>query len=230
MKLSRLQLDVADRTVRGAIGDPHRMHQLVMSAFPAIVGPARATLGVLHRVEADDLGRCTLYVQSDADPDWSRIPPSVLDARQPQPIQVRDVAEDFAALKPGQILMFRLLANVTRRIDTKTRADGLRRHGKRVPLRDHEARVSWLQRKAAAAGFELVEGWSGHPELRVIEHAQMQGHRGDGEDRRRITFEGVTFEGLLRVRDPAVFRAALRSGFGPARAYGFGLLSFRPLG
>ncbi len=230
MKWSRLHLDVADRTVRGALGDPHRMHQLVMSAFPDAEAPARATLGVLHRVEANDLGRCMVYVQSRSNPDWSRLPPSVFDASHASPIEVRDSTEDFATLRTGQVLMFRLLANVTRRIDTKTREDGIRRHGKRVPLRDHDARVGWLQRKAAAAGFGLMEGWSGQPDLRVLEHAPFEGTRGEGEARRRITFEGVTFEGLLRVLDPAVFRSAVQSGIGPARAYGFGLLSFRPVG
>lgn len=229
MKLSRLHLDVADRTVRSALGDPHRMHQLVMSAFPAVEAPARAKLGVLHRVEASDLGRSMLYVQSATTPDWSLLPPSVFDGRHESPIEVRDLAEDIAGLRPGQILMFRLLANVTRRIDTKTREDGIRRHGKRVPLRDHDARVAWLQRKAAGAGFGLVQGWSGHPELRVIEHAPVEGQRGDGDDRRRITLEGVTFEGLLRVVEPGAFQSAVQAGIGPARAYGFGLLSFRPL-
>ena len=53
--------------------------------------------------------------------------------------------------------------------------------------------------------------------------------RTDSDVVRRITFEGVTFEGLLRVTDPVAFRQAVEFGIGPARAYGFGLLSFRPM-
>ncbi|MFO0467359.1 MAG: type I-E CRISPR-associated protein Cas6/Cse3/CasE [bacterium] len=229
MKLSLLQLDSTDRAVRAALGDPQRMHQLVMSAFPDIGGAARASLGVLHRVEADDRGGCKVYVQSRDLPNWERLPPSLFLPSVAPAVAVRDLADDLEARRPGDVLVFRLLANATRRIDTKTLEDGVRRHGKRVPLRSHEARVAWLQRKALAAGFELVHGWSGEPELRVIEHAPIHGTRTSAEERRRITFEGVTFEGLLRVTDAGSFREAVISGIGPARAYGFGLLSYRTM-
>jgi len=227
VKLSRLHLDLADRAVRSALGDPQRMHQLVMAAFPAVGESARAKLGVLHRVETDDHGSCMVYVQSRETPNWGQLPEAVFDRQCADPSEVRDLDQDLSALRAGDLLAFRLLANVTRRIDTKTREDGVRRHGKRVPLHDQDARVAWLQRKATAAGFELVEGWSGQPDLRVTDHAPVHGHRSDGGERRRITFEGVTFEGLLRVNDPTAFRSLVASGVGPARAYGFGLLSFR---
>jgi len=229
MKLSLLQLDPSDRAVRAALGDPQRMHQLVMSAFPDVSGAARANLAVLHRVEADDRGGCAVYVQSRGLPNWQDLPPSVFLPSVANTIAVRDLTDDLEVRRPGDVLVFRLLANATRRIDTKTREDGIRRHGKRVPLRTHEARVAWLQRKALAAGFELVQGWSGEPELRVIEHAPIHGTRTSSDERRRITFEGVTFEGLLRVTDAVAFREAVVAGIGPARAYGFGLLSFRPV-
>lgn len=229
MKLSLLQLDPTDRLVRAALGDPQRMHRLVMSAFPSVEGPARASLGVLHRVEADARGGCTVYVQSKDSPSWEQLPSSVFLSTAENAVAVRDLAGDLEARRVGDVLVFRLLANVTRRIDTKTREDGVRRHGKRVPLRNHEARVAWLQRKALTSGFELVEGWSGAPELRVTEHAPIHGSRADSDEVRRITFEGVTFEGLLRITDLAPFRQAVMAGIGPARAYGFGLLSFRPM-
>jgi CRISPR system Cascade subunit CasE len=215
--------------VRAALGDPQRMHRLVMSAFPSVEGPARASLGVLHRVEADARGGCTVYVQSKDRPDWGQLPSSVFLPTVADAVALRDLSGDLEARRAGDLLVFRLLANATRRIDTKTREDGVRRHGKRVPLRNHEARVAWLRRKALTCGFELVEGWSGEPELRVTEHAPMHGTRTDSDVVRRITFEGVTFEGLLRITDPVAFRQAVEFGIGPARAYGFGLLSFRPM-
>ncbi len=230
VKLSRLFLDLADRTVRSALGDPQRMHQLVMAAFPTVGGAARAKLGVLHRAETNDRGGCVVYVQSKETPDWTQLPETVFDRQRADSSEVRDLDKDIGALRSGDLLMFRLLANVTRRIDTKTREDGVRRHGRRVPLRDHDARVAWLQRKATAAGFELVEGWSGQPNLRVTEHAPVHGYRSDDGDPRKITLEGVTFDGLLRVNNPMAFCKALESGVGPGRAYGFGLLSFRRLG
>ncbi|MBL8754835.1 MAG: type I-E CRISPR-associated protein Cas6/Cse3/CasE [Planctomycetes bacterium] len=229
MKISRLCLDPADHVVRAALADPQRMHSLVMAAFPRTEGPARAAMGVLHRVELDDHGNCTLLVQSNSIPQWQHLPNSALVARDRTSIEIRDLDADLATVQPDSILLFRVLANPTRRIDTKTREDGRRRHGKRVPLRDHAARVNWLLRKAAAAGFELVAGWSGEPNLRILDHAAVRGRRGTGDEARTVTIEGVTFEGVLRVTDVSAFRKAVTGGIGPARAYGFGMLSFRPM-
>ena len=51
---------------------------------------------------------------------------------------------------------------------------------------------------------------------------------GSHAPRSRLTFEGVTFEGVLEVTDPERFAATVRSGIGPAKAYGYGLLSLAP--
>lgn len=45
----------------------------------------------------------------------------------------------------------------------------------------------------------------------------------------RVTFHSVTFEGLLRVTDPAVFTERLLGGIGPSKAYGCGLLTLAPV-
>ena len=42
--------------------------------------------------------------------------------------------------------------------------------------------------------------------------------------RRAIEF-GVRFNGLLQVTDPEKLMQAVRNGIGPAKAFGFGLLS-----
>ena len=62
---------------------------------------------------------------------------------------------------------------------------------------------------AEPAGFEVKA-------VRVSEI----GPRGRG-----VTFAGALFEGVLEVRDAGAFRSALETGIGPAKAFGFGLLS-----
>ncbi|MFI6289533.1 type I-E CRISPR-associated protein Cas6/Cse3/CasE [Streptomyces sp. NPDC051018] len=44
-----------------------------------------------------------------------------------------------------------------------------------------------------------------------------------------VTFRSATFEGRLRVTDPALFTARLLGGIGPSKAYGCGLLTLAPL-
>ncbi|CAL9374692.1 CRISPR-associated endoribonuclease Cse3 [Streptomyces sp. enrichment culture] len=45
----------------------------------------------------------------------------------------------------------------------------------------------------------------------------------------RVTLTTATFEGRLRVTDPALFTDRLLNGIGPAKAYGCGLLTLAPL-
>ena len=45
-----------------------------------------------------------------------------------------------------------------------------------------------------------------------------------------VTLRIAGFDGILEVTDAEAFRAALRQGIGPARAYGCGLLTVAPIG
>ena len=128
---------------------------------------------------------------------------------------IRSVAAERAAIQAGRRFAFRLRANATKRVDTKTGPDGVRRHGRRVPVRGDSERIAWLTRHAAAAGF-AVDG--GNARTTAIAAAMGRGVKS-------VTVVGVLFEGVLVVTDADRFRAALESGIGPAKAYGFGLLS-----
>jgi CRISPR system Cascade subunit CasE len=134
------------------------------------------------------------------------------------------------------VLAFRLRANPTRKIDTKSDAQG-KRQGRRVELRGEAAQVAWLRRKGLGAGFEILSVAT-QPEVPAVlarRTAKVTGERLDpGSGRRQqLTFAAVVFDGLLRVVDPARLRDALEQGLGPGKAYGFGLLSLavpsRPL-
>ena len=46
---------------------------------------------------------------------------------------------------------------------------------------------------------------------------------------RIVTIRAVVFEGILKVTDAELFRSALASGIGPAKAYGCGLLTLAPV-
>ncbi len=172
-------------------------------------------------------------------------------------LATRDVAPVFAGITAGQRLGFRLRANPTRRLSLTRPEDDprgpdplLNRHreagkgtGPRVALLKPEEQTQWLVRQGERHGFALVpqeRTWVARPDPAtpealdapdapsfVLTGASVRTGGARGRQRDRLTHNAVTFDGELTVTDAEAFRAALRSGIGPARAYGFGLLSVR---
>ncbi len=241
--LSRLTFDLRDRGTLRLLGDCHAMHRFVMSGFPNLPGnAAREALAVLYRVElAANASVVRLLVQSAAEPAW---------APESRPIRwdgTKSLTPLLNAIAPGSRFRFRLQANPTRRVAARAtrEADAVRGRdrpeapaaaGKRVALRREEDRLDWLIRKGLTAGLALVEaavsgGMDRDSETRgsfVATRAdpgtRLQGRRDTG----LLTVEACTFDGLLEVRDVDLLRQAIRSGIGPGKAFGCGLLSLAP--
>jgi CRISPR system Cascade subunit CasE len=156
-----------------------------------------------------------LLVQSASRPDFTRLPQGFLDLRAGgDSATSRDISEVLPALVPGASFRFRLRANPTRKIDTKSGPDGKRRNGRRVPVRLDEGRLRWVDTRLLAHGFKVLEC-----EVRP-----------DGKQVARVgaqvrTHDAFVFDGTVEIVDADRARAALRSGVGPGKAYGFGLLS-----
>ena len=83
----------------------------------------------------------------------------------------------------------------------------------RVPLIVEEQQLQWLYRKLHnVASIEAA-----------VIHAQRPLYfRKDGKAGKIVT---VTFDGLLRVLDPALLWLQMQHGIGPAKSFGCGLLS-----
>lgn len=171
-----------------------------------------AESGFLFRIDPLPAGRVVIVVQSALKPDWDYAfhNAGFLLAAKPK---VWPFDPSFAA---GQRLRFRLVANPTRKIDTKSGPDGLRRNGRRVPVRPEQF-VQWLTIRAERQGFALEPGsltlQPGYVYLNKSRTAQGQRLR------------SVRFDGVLTVIDPERFRETITCGLGPAKAFGFGLLS-----
>ena len=232
MFLSRLVLNPRSRDVIRDLADCQEMHRTILSVFPPASRPARAEFGILFRLEYLRAGTPTLMVQSRVRPNWSRLPLSYL-AKPLEAGDVKDVTEAYASIKTGATLRFRLRANPTRRIDTKSGPDGKRRNGKRVELKTEAQQLGWLKRKADAHGFEVVSlrasNWV--PNVSVSNEGKSYGCRANENAYVKIplTFASVLFEGILRVTDSKALGLALEQGIGSAKAYGFGMLSVAPV-
>jgi CRISPR system Cascade subunit CasE len=228
MYLSLFLLDGRNRRVWEDLADCQRMHIRVMSLFPNGGGNERARekLMVLYRVEPNAGRSChRLLVQSAVPPDPVPLPPNYLVFGVENPI-VKDVTEAYQSIPEGRLLRFRLLANATKRKD-----------GKRFELVRDEEVAGWLSRKAQQHGFVPLEvkvrsGSVGEGSRTLAVDARpvgkVRGWKETSKGRVKLTFGSVLYEGLLRVTDAARFRDALTKGIGPAKAYGFGLLSVAP--
>jgi CRISPR system Cascade subunit CasE len=226
MYLTRAFLDPKSRDVRADVRNPESLHKTVMRGFPDHAGPSpRGAHAILYRLDRDRADRLVLLVQSRTKPMIERWPAGyVLDmdgdldlafSNVGENPAVRSIEAERATLRPGRRFAFRLRANTTKKIDTKTGPDGIRRHGRRVPVRGDEERLRWFARHAEAAGFAVEGG-----QVRITEIAASGGRGG-----KSVTVGGALFEGVLVVRDVNRFIRALEAGIGPAKAYGFGLLS-----
>ena len=208
MYLSLLEVDAGSRIARSWLGNPYRVHQRLRLAFPG-TGPGR----ILFRIE-DEWQRPHILVQAEAEAVW---PTAFEDfAVLASPVRQKHVELRLAA---GQVLRFRLLANPTKRLSPGR--PGEKVNGPRVGLFREVDQRAWLQRKAQAAGFEILSFDVSSPGTSVS-------RKNPAKDRSRQAHLAVRFDGRLRVRDPEALSETLRRGIGSAKGYGFGLLSLAP--
>lgn len=98
-----------------------------------------------------------------------------------------------------------------------------------VKAKSDSVLATWFAEKGHRSGFELVreKNRSGLEQLMF----QAAGYRWHALPKkgRKAGFSSVDFEGELKVTDPVLFKGALFSGIGPAKAFGCGLLMVRRL-
>ena len=235
----------------------YRVHQRLCMGFPCadsgggdVHQPRAENAGFLFRVDYPvdvERGgrRPVVLVQSARKPDWDYafgLTRRRLDQRgRPvgnaafllaAPPQLKPVSFDLDGdtlmlsslrqnyrLGPGDLVRFRLRANPTRKVQDGS-PNGTRRRVN-ATLADH---VDWLWAKLGGATASpicieaFVPGWA---------YGWHGEHEPEGP--RRMQWWSVLFEGRFRVGDTALLKSLLESGIGPAKAFGFGLLSVAPV-
>lgn len=239
------------RPGRRWLHNAYRVHQRLCMAFPSEARTAldgaflhpfcpedfaqghvhvarRSETGFLFRVDPLPLGRAMLFVQSAARPEWDYAFQNARHLLAADPL----VREQEPSFVEGERHRFRLRANAVRRVASTEPG----RDGPRVPV-PPDRLVGWLESRAK--GFALAE-----PPVVTPGYAYMRKPRKpdvpDNSDRpaksdksekagKGVRLRSVLYDGVLVVTDPHAFRDAVLRGIGPAKAFGFGLLSVAPV-
>lgn len=175
-----------------------------------------AAFGFLFRIDPQSVGRAVILVQCAVKPDWEyAFHNAGYFLAAPPEVKLLNLA-----IKERQSLRFRLLANPTRKIDTKSGPNGRRRNGRRIPVRDEQL-LGWLARRAKAAGFSI------RGDSTAVQSGYVYVNR--ARDGNALRLRSARYDGILRVTDPAKLKEVLACGLGPGKAFGFGLLSVAPV-
>ena len=173
-------------------------------------------------IDTDDLEKCHAFVRrvfpnearvidgknSPVTPLHFRDGMKFITVSQTMPVAMPNVLMKTKKFEPkiqdGWQLPFRLKAN-----PTVTKA------GSRVGILDNGERMKWLSKALSESGCEVVSSY-------ISAHGKEQGCHRPGQP--PMTFNSVTYQGTIKVRDKAKLVNALMSGIGRGKAYGFGML------
>lgn len=215
MYLTRIDINPRRRSSRRVLASPHLLHGAVNTCFP----PSSDAGRVLWRVDEHRNGTY-LYLVSSTRPDATGF---VEEHGWPlaDSWKTRDYGTVLDAVVAGRHFAFRLRANPVRHVRP---AGDERGRGKRVGHVTADQQLAWLRERAGDWGLDVGE--DGESTARVVERKIWTFPRGG----RRVTVATAVFEGRLRVTDPHRLKAQLVEGFGPAKAYGCGLMTLASAG
>lgn len=228
--LSRLSLNPRSQQVISEMRHPYEMHRTLSKAFPPDTFRKERkdndAAGVLFRVDGQP---CTnsviILVQSRIAPDWAYLD-AVKDAwRHAYLLRAPESRPFVLKLAVGQDLAFRLRANPTKRLGKSAGGD----KGKRVGIYKEDEQLKWLEEKLhgnqergrAPSGFRLLSAQS--RDEKIEDKPEFNNARPE------LELLSVQFDGILKVENVDLACQTIESGIGPAKGFGFGLLSIAPL-
>ncbi|WP_031103912.1 type I-E CRISPR-associated protein Cas6/Cse3/CasE [Streptomyces sp. NRRL S-146] len=243
--LSRIRINPLRAESRTLLASPRAMHAAVQGGLPGLPEQDRT----LWRLDADNPHRPHLFVLTTDKPDWTHL---VEQAGWPgadgEHYAVRDYAPLLQQLAPGRSFAFRLTANPvqnTNRPDKPTARQQARieagdRRSFRLGHRTAAAQLSWFLTRTQRWGFDIptaphldaTHDTNGEPprDIRITTRQRRSFGKGSATAKEaHVVMHSVTFEGSLRITDPALLTERLLAGIGPSKAYGCGLLTLAPL-
>ena len=202
MFLTRMKMSTENRNVMRALVAPNIIHGVIESAFP---GERKRRLWRLDHLRDG----VYLLLLSEDRPDLShaaeQFGASAWETVPYEPLLDR--------IERGSRWHFRLVAN-----PTVSRSQGENKRGKIYAHSTVYYQRQWLLKKAEKNGFALEED--------SIDVTKSQWFRfRKKEEGQMLSLLQVSYEGVLTVTDPEVFKKALTEGIGREKAFGMGLLT-----
>ena len=202
MYLSRLILNPPHRQVQQDLADCHDLHRTVMSALSERRKLEATLVECLAcstaSISAIELAGSICWSNPRSGRIGLALPRQYLfdTGERPETRPSRTSQAPTSKIARDMHLVFRLRANPTKRVNSRSTTERSGAHGKRVDLRTEEDQLAWLSRKAEQGGFEVmsVQAHPDVPDARVMPGGRIYGRRGAAGDG-RMTFGSVLFEG-----------------------------------
>ncbi|MBQ9812449.1 MAG: type I-E CRISPR-associated protein Cas6/Cse3/CasE [Thermoguttaceae bacterium] len=193
-------VDAAKRRLK----DRYDWHQYLWKFFPGV------ELGSEHeflwRIDRKDVC-CILWLLSEKKPDV---------AEAPGRWATKEVADTFLTHRRYE---FSLCANPTVMRVVRLEDGSRRKNGRRTAIYDRNELEKWLSDKGTNGGF-VIE--------RLTFDPPTKDYFFKSKDQKGV-HSNVEFRGVLNVVDSEKFTAAWKTGIGPAKGFGFGLLLLNPI-
>lgn len=202
MYLSRVELDLNNRSTLKALGSQSIIHGAVESSFS---GERKRSLWRIDKLG----GKLYLLILSEDKPCLSSI--SSQFGSSDSDSETRNYEPLLSRVKLGGKWRFRLTANPTKSVSS----NGGR--GKVHAITIVDLQKQWLAEKSGKYGFRLEAD-----SFDVVENKWCKFRKKDGS---MVSLLSVSFEGVLEITDEELFKAALTNGIGRGKAYGMGLLT-----
>ncbi len=207
MYLTRLQLDLQNRTTMRALSNPDIFHGAIESAFP---GERKRRL---WRIDSLAGNRYLMLVSEDK----PNLQPVQAQFGFPdRPWLTKDYQPFLDRIQPGSRWHFRLVANPT------CSGPGDPAQHKRGKVYSHctvAQQKEWLKQRSGKHGFSVKEN-----EFDVV-HRQKFSFFKSGAGHHKVFLSAASFEGFLQVTDAELFCRLLVQGMGREKAFGMGMMT-----
>ncbi|MDR1447362.1 MAG: type I-E CRISPR-associated protein Cas6/Cse3/CasE [Candidatus Ancillula sp.] len=228
MYISRFELNKKLRETHRLLQSAERIHAAVLGCFPS------NTQQILWRIDDIDSSKF-LIVVSPIRPDFKHMQEKYGWNNGQSAGRTVNYMPFLSKLKTGDKFRFKLDANPVFKFSGKNVSESVkhpRKKGKVYGMQSIEEHNNWLISKASKNGF-LVEkravSNTGEVEDRVTFIVRKKGklrfYKSNNEKRQLVTIAIATYEGILEITDVDMFRKALTTGIGRAKAYGQGMLT-----